>query len=54
MDFINDMQQETAYDTVFTYPDNLMAPLTFSLWETEVEFYEAMQKLYKMLNAKGE
>jgi len=54
MDFINDMQQETAYDTVFTYPDNLTAPLTFSLWETEVEFYEAMQKLYKMRNTKGE
>ena len=54
IDFINDMQQETAYDTVFTYLDNLTAPLTFSLWETEVEFYEAMQKLYKMRNAKGE
>ena len=52
MDFINDMQQETAYDTVFTYPDILTAPLTFSLWEHEVEFYEAMQKLYKMRNAK--
>jgi len=54
MDFINDMQQETAYDTAFTNPDNLTAPLTFSLWETEVEVYEAMQKLYKMRNAKGE
>jgi hypothetical protein len=52
MDFINNIQQETAYDTVFTYPDNLTAPLTFSLWEHEVEFYEAMQKLYKTRNAK--
>jgi len=42
MDFINDMQQETAYDTFFTYPDILTAPLTFSLWEHEVKFYEAM------------
>jgi len=31
MDFINDMQQTTAYDTVFTYPNILTAPLTFSL-----------------------
>jgi len=54
MDFINDMQQKTAYDTVFTYPDNLTAPLTFSLCETEVGFYKAMQKLYKKRNAKGE
>jgi len=50
MDSIHDMQQETVYDTVFTYPDILTAPLTFSLWEHEVEFYEAMQKLYKMHN----
>ena len=33
-------------------PNILTAPLTFSLWEHEVEFYEAMQKLYKMRNAK--
>ena len=52
MDFINNMQQETAYDTVFTYPVNLTAPLSFSLWETEVQFYEAMHKLYKIHNAK--
>jgi len=27
MDFINDMQQESAYDTVFKYPDILTARL---------------------------
>jgi len=53
MDFINDIQDEIAHEILFVFPDNLTAPLTFSLWEHEVPFYEALQKLYKARNAKG-
>ena len=53
MDFINDIQDEIEHEILFMFPDNLTAPLTFSLWEREVPFYEALQKLYKARNAKG-
>jgi hypothetical protein len=52
MDFINDIQDEIAHEILFAFPDNLTAPLTFSLWKHEVPFYEALQKLYKARNAK--
>jgi len=41
MEFIHDIQSEIVHDIVFVYPDALTAPLTFSLWELEVLFYEA-------------
>jgi hypothetical protein len=53
INFINDIQDEIAHEILFEFPDNLTAPLTFSLWKHEVPFYEALQKLYKARNAKG-
>jgi len=53
MEFIHDIQSEIVHGFVFVYPDALTAPLTFSLWELEVPFYEALQKLYKARNTKG-
>jgi len=52
MDFIHDIQSEIVHDIIFVYPNTLTAPLTFSLWEHEVPFYEALQKLYKARNTK--
>jgi len=52
LDFANDMEEEIVHDLDLAYPDNLTAPLTFSLWEKEKPFYEALQKLYKARNTK--
>ena len=53
MDFINDIQDEIANKILFVFPPtNWTAPLTFSLWEREVPFYEAFQKLYSQWGSK--